>query len=402
MHVAFLQPFGISSPGGGSRILRALLQNSPVRWTSICTAPESPPKAAFGNEIHLPIRPGFGKLDRSRLRFISDWLEPKLGDRFQKRLESECRRLGITAIHSIPHGLDFVHGYQVSRRLGAEFFFNLHDDLQDTIGTHPAGRAALESVAEIWRGANARFVISDQIGREYCSRYGQQEFEVITDGIERLSGPRQRAPNQLHVYFMGLFHIRYERNLTGLFRAMDIVRTQHPKIEIKATFRCGNMRETALAGAKGIRVLPFGTESDVESDLADADLLYLPLPFTAEDACFVRYSLSTKMITYLGSGIPILYHGPRQAAACEVLSENNAAFVCDTLSREAIAAVLREVIINPAAAATKVEHSLDLARQRFMLKNQRDRFWSTITGRRRQLSRLLLTTESHELVASLQ
>ena len=25
---------------------------------------------------------------------------------------------------------------------------------------------------------------------------------------------------------------------------------------------------------------------------------------------FVRFSLSTKLVTYLGSGLPIIYHGP--------------------------------------------------------------------------------------------
>jgi glycosyltransferase involved in cell wall biosynthesis len=319
-------------------------------------------------------------LDRSRFRFIPDWLEPKFGGWFRQRLETECRHLGATAVHSIPHGLDFVHGYQVARRLGAKFFFNLHDDLLDTIGTHSGRRAALQAAGDIWRDADARFVISEQIGREYCARYGYQKFEIVTDGIESLSEPRQRIPNRLHIYFMGLFHIRYEPNLTSLLRALDIIGAEYPEFEIKATFRCGAIRGNVLARARGLRVLPFGTEADVEVDMLDADLLYMPLPFTADDSCFIRYSLSTKLITYLGSGIPILYHGPREAAAFEVLSENNAAFVCDDLSPEPLAMVLREAIAKPDAATAKVERALDLARRRFLLEDQRDRFWTTITG----------------------
>jgi glycosyltransferase involved in cell wall biosynthesis len=378
MHVAFLQPFGLSSPGGGSRILRALLMDAPVRWTSICTGLDAPPKAAFGNEIHLRTRPSLGRLDRSRYRWIPDRLEPLFGGWFARKLELTCRQIGVTALHSIPHGLDFVLGWRVARQLGLKFILNVHDDVLVSVGNHASGAAALEAMPAIWREADARFVISEQMGREYCARYGQREFEVVTDGLERLSEPRSRIPNRLHLYFMGLFHIRYEPNLTALLGALDILRAEHPGIQITATFRCGSIRESVTAGANGLRVLPFGTEADVETDLQDADLLYMPLPFTAEDACFVHYSLSTKMITYLGSGIPMVYHGPRDAAAFEILSENNAAFVCCSLEPEVIASLLREAITNPPAAGSRVESALNLAKRRFMLDEQRSRFWNRI------------------------
>lgn len=274
--------------------------------------------------------------------------------------------------------MDFVRGYHVARELGLKFFFNLHDDLLDTAGRSLGGRALMRAVPEIWRDADARFVISEQIGREYCARYGGRPFEVVTDGLEELREPRPRVPGRLHIYFMGLFHLRYEPNLVSLLRALEIVRAEHPGIEIKATFRCENIRASATEGAKGLRVLPFGTEADVDADMRAADLLYMPLPFTAEDACFVRFSLSTKMITYLGSGVPILYHGPREAAAFEVLAENNAAFTCDSLDPELLAATLREAIGNPSARNSRLESAIDLARRHFMLEQQRSRFWGTM------------------------
>ncbi len=161
---------------------------------------------------------------------------------------------------------------------------------------------------------------------------------------------------------------------------MEILRAENPGVEISATLRCGGIRQSVLSGFTGVRVLPFGSEADVEADMHDADLLYMPLPFGAEDACFVRYSLSTKMITYLGSGIPILYHGPREAAAWELLSENAAAFTSDSPDPESVAATLREAIANPASAGARVAGALGLARRRFVIEDQRREFWGTIQG----------------------
>jgi hypothetical protein len=378
MHIVFLQPFALSSPGGGSRVLRSLLKDAPVPWTSICTSPQIPPPPEFGEEIHLRTRPSFGRLERTRFAWIPEKFAPLFARRFERRLEAACRQVGATALHSIPHGLDFVHGYNVARRLGLKFFFTVHDDLLISVGKHAAGKPAMEALPEIWRDADECFVICEQMGREYCGRYGARNYQVVTDGIERLSPPRPRLPGKLRVFFMGLFHIKYEANLKSLLQALEIVRSENPEFEISATFHCGMIRQSVIAGFNGIRVTPFGSEGSWEVEIQSAELAYLPLPFEEEHACFSRFSFSTKMVSYLGSGVPILYHGPREAAAYEDLSASEAAFFSHSLDPESVAAVLRQVIAGPAAATDRVERGIELAKRRFMIKEQRNRFWGAI------------------------
>ena len=76
--------------------------------------------------------------------------------------------------------------------------------------------------------------------------------------------------------------------------------------------RCGSLRSSLLREGDFIRVLPFAKETELERDLSEADLLYLPLPSDAAHAPLVRFSLST-LVTYLGSGVPIFYHGPTRS-----------------------------------------------------------------------------------------
>jgi len=127
-----------------------------------------------------------------------------------------------------------------------------------------------------------------------------------------------------------------------------------------------------------VRILPFSSESDVENDLAEIDLLYLPLPFGVENEFFVRFSLSTKMVTYLASGIPILFHGPKNSAACALLSEADAALNFNSLDAELLAQLLSKTLQTPKALESFVEKSLALARWRFRLEDQQKRFWSAI------------------------
>ena len=114
--------------------------------------------------------------------------------------------------------------------------------------------------------------------------------------------------------------------------------------------------------------------------MEDADFLYLPLPFATQHEWFSRYSLSTKMVTYLGTGLPILYHGPDYAAAAHTLHSKKAALFCESLVPEEMARQILQQTKNPEVCTQIVEGALALGKQKFMLQDQRERFWKILTA----------------------
>jgi glycosyltransferase involved in cell wall biosynthesis len=369
--IVLTQPFGWRSPGGGARIMRALLQVSPVPIEFICTSPSRPPAQNEVPEVHLPLRPDFGRLERSRFAGLAYATAPLFAGRFRRGLEARCRN--ARAIHAVAHGgLDFSHAFDVAEKLDVPFFLHVHDDF--LYSARVRDRAAVRAISRAWSGAAARFVISDQLGQEYRRRYGAADYVVITDGIERIASlPPSRVSGRLRVYFMGLFHLEYEPNLRVFTQALGEL-----KMDVAMQLRCGSLRPGILGEANFIRVFPFAGEWEIERDLREADLLYLPLPFDTAHRSFVRFSLSTKLVTYLGSGIPIFYHGPIQSAVGELLVKNGAAFICDSLEVMEAVRMLRRFIDNPAEGYDVAARALALAREKFSLPQIREKFWSTI------------------------
>jgi glycosyltransferase involved in cell wall biosynthesis len=369
------QPFGWRSPGGGARIMRALLQDAPQPVEIICTSPQRPPAQNQTPEIHLPPRPSFGRVERSRFAGLAHATAPLFARRFIRNIE----RLGrdACAIHAVAHGgLDFAHAFRVARAFAIPFFLHLHDDFVYTATdrNHPAKTNA--ALARAWAGAAARFVISDQLGQEYQRRYGRADYVVITDGLEKIAPfPRPGPADRLKIYFMGLFHLEYEPNLRTLLASLEELRRDG--LSLNLTMRCGGLRRGLLADF--VRVLPFAEEAQVERDLSEADLLYFPLPFDAEHSPFVRFSLSTKLVTYLGSGVPILYHGPAHGAASELLTENHAALCCASLDHTQLSAILRRVVDNKSLNESFSANAIALARSKFSLPAIREKFWGTIS-----------------------
>jgi len=376
--ILFVQPYSLGSPGGGARILRALLEGAPLAWQSVCASPKKP--KVRPNETYLRTRPFWGRVEHSRFAAIPNATAPFFAPVFRWRLKQLCLKLRARAIHVVPHGvLDFAQAHAVARELALPFFVSMHDDLAYTAVNTARRERGEAAIGNAWREASACFVISEALGREYCERYGARDYHVVTDGLSALTQPRAGAdPSELRIYFMGLFHMVYERNLRALLDGLEIFQRQHPSVNVRLTCRCEHIRPQVLNGALAVTVLPFASEAQVKQDMESADLLYMPIPFGEAYENFARYSLSTKMVTYAGSGVPILYHGPAASAAYDLLHKNNAAILLPTLEPEEIGAALAG--LTQEKRANIATNALTLAEREFMLVDQTRKFWDAFSS----------------------
>ena len=376
--ILFVQPFSLGSAGGGARILRALLESAPEDWHSVCSSPARP--KSWPHETHIRSRPSWGRIETSRLAMFPKMTTSIFAPSFRRRLKTFCQKREVRAVHSIPHaGVDFAHAQAVARELSLPFFISVHDDLAYTAadsGVPPEVRE--RAMTEAWLDSATRFVISEPLGREYSRRYGERPYQIVTDGLSGVSTrENQLEPGHLRIYFMGLFHMSYERNLRALLDGIAIFKKEHPAVVVDLSFRCEHIRPHVLKDSEHVRVLPFANEAQIERDLQNVDLLYMPIPFGQEHENFARYSVSTKMVTYVGSGVPILYHGPATSAAFDLLDRHCAAILLTSLDPHEIARSLAKM--TESERVEVAANALALARNEFMLSDQRQKFWGTIS-----------------------
>lgn len=376
--IALIQACNLDSNehGGSSKIFRALLDTDHPDVLSINTHFSATPVAAGRDEIQIPSRPDFGRLEHTRLSGSLGVFDPLFSRKFEARLRCALMDHQIRIIHLLATTYSLVPVYNVATGLGIPYFISIHDDLEYVSKNHPHMRKMTEFMGKAWREARGAFVISDEIGREYNRRYGTREYRVITDGLKCVVGaPRPSPEKSLRLYFMGIFHHNYAQNLRTVMDALKIMRSRKPDWDISVTCRCGGISFATYQDDVPIKFLPFAPEAEVEKDMLSADLLYQPLPFQEQARAFARFSLSTKMITYLGSGLPIFYHGPEESAAGKLLARHQAAAVCTTLDPKAIANQLLEAVARREAI---VNNALELARSQFMLADQQRKFWTPI------------------------
>jgi hypothetical protein len=256
------------------------------------------------------------------------------------------------------------------------YVLTVHDDMRYNL----AGRRGLDGLmgqfARIWREADDRIVISDAMGERYCEEFGERSFQVVTDGLteETLSSARPRLnSDRLRLYFMGALHLSYHANFQQVGRALEMLNADPSPLTPSFVLRGSCFPEPLPRISVDHR--PYGSERDVQQDLDDVDMLYFPLPFGEEYDAFTKYSMSTKLVTYLGAGLPIVYHGPAYSAAARLLAGTDAALIIDSTDPRDVAAGIRT------AHATRdllVANAQRLARQRFWLADQQRRLWSVL------------------------
>jgi len=253
-------------------------------------------------------------------------------------------------------------------------FLSLHDDPGYVMKGRAERSYALRRLGEAWRRAHQRFVICEEMGLEMCRRYGERPYVIVTDGLESVApAPRPKVAGRLAVYFMGGVNIPYAENFRCLLKALEQRRDEG--IDARLITRAGHFPFILSDTAVPIESRPWAPQADVLRDFEDVDVVYMPLPFGPDHADLVRFSMSTKMVTYLGGGVPILFHGPKISSAGNLLRRAGAALVADTLDVRAVAEVLA---FGGDRGAVVAENALRLAREQFLLSDVRARFWRPI------------------------
>ena len=325
-------------------------------------------------ELHVPMRPSFGRLESTRLAPALDVLDLALERNFAARLQKVFKEAGVTTVHALTHSSDFWPALRLAEGEDMPYFLSVHDDLQYALRGHWGGRISLSRLAVAWQRAEHCYVISEEMGEEYSRRYGRRDYSVVTDGVSEVLDRSPRPEASFRVYFAGLFHLSYAPNADALLKALARLRRARPDAEVTFTCRCGAQQFTAPPEVR-VEVLPFSSGHAVREDMQSADYVYMALPFDPRFADFVSYSMSAKLVSYLGSGLPIIYHGPESAAAGRLLSRHGAAIVLPSLDPAECAGILAgaDKCVDEVLAGAR-----QLAQTHFDLREHQARFWGPI------------------------
>lgn len=358
------QPYSLYCNGGGSRILRRLYGEKETDVCSIVIANEYQDYRGPIREKVVNAFPTTKRWMRWKLRNIAAWLRYNVfrGMSTGKILRA-AKTIDFDILHIVDHGLFSTALCDHAIRKQKQIWVSFHD--------HFYTCSSYEQTKLLWVTADRRLVISENLGKEYMRLFGEKSYEIMTDGVlkEEISKPLKKTNDPVKIYFAGLLHVDYLPVFDTLAEALDRLAKSGCRITL------------VLRGAKEIPSLNnrlFTTEyrpvtlaeKILKEELDEADILYLPIKFTTP--AFYKYSLSTKMVGYLGAAGTILYHGPADSALCNLLERRKAAVCCTSLNPDDVFNSIQQIF---SCGLTFSMNAKELAKTRFCLEGKRRQFW---------------------------
>jgi hypothetical protein len=366
MKILSYQSFSLYDNGGGSRILRRLYQGNESQVSSLAfTIDSSQPVSGDIVEKVIPLTPLTRSWMRWKLRDGVVWLRENafksLSDRNIRKAAAE---IPFDILHVVDHGPFSSTLCDDSFLDGKSLWVSFHDHFSTT-------GSSFSNANKLWKSADRRLVISDELGNEYRQLFGDKSFEIITDGvfINEISEPAIVNKSTVTIYFAGLLHINYLPLFKVLANSLDIL--SHEGLKIKLILRGTQFVDFLDQRNFEIEYRPFSIDYDeLKQELDLATIMYLPIKF--EPADFYLYSLSTKMVGYLGASGSILYHGPANSAASNLLKQSMAAIGCYTLDTKDMLESLRNILKEDCKVSYNAKN---LAKNHFNLQKIKERFW---------------------------
>lgn len=184
---------------------------------------------------------------------------------------------------------------------------------------------------------------------------------------------------EVRLYFMGMFNNTYLPNFRALMTALERHQTTIGQgLPVRFTVRTQGFNPEDLAGKEWVNLLPFASSEVVGKEMGFQHLLYLPLPLEPEWSNLCQFSLSTKMVSYMASGVPIVYHGPESSAAGQYLCRNDAAFALSTNDPDVIALKLADFLTDTGRMRAISENAQSAVKADFDRITLKNRFWTAV------------------------
>ncbi len=379
--ILFFQSFSMGDVGGGVRVLSSVIDSAPKEVICICTGFRKKLPQWTGTELAVPMRPTIGRLENTRFYWLGGYLEYLWQPIFRRAIREQLMRFKPDGVHIIPHTYgDFAQIHEVCIELNIPVHISIHDEFFYSSGKLPFKKKLAQKLKKLWQNAQSRFVISQEMGLEYCRRYGPRPYHIHTDGVIPRAHYEYLPPKKdLRLFFMGMLHNSYIPNFHSWMSSLEMYQCNTGRgPSLQFTVRSDGFHPEEYPGANLVNLIPYADDVALDNIMQAQHLLYLPLPFGEETASFSKFSLSTKMISYLASGVPIIYHGPEWSAASQYLRRNNSAVQINTNDPKLIAEALDQALSNPEHLRLISENAQNAAKRDFDAETLRERFWTAL------------------------
>ena len=329
----------------------------------------------------------------SSLGSVSAWIVEEYHSRIStrnllKKAEIFARTCGIDAIWAVLEGQTMVRmALPLAERLGVPLFTQVFDPLSWWLRAHGTdahhSRAALVQFNRTLQASEACATASKAMAEAYSTLYGTRCVPVISSHDATIAARPSHAlssGSEVTIAMAGQFYAADEWN--SLIRGLEVANWMIAGRKVRLRV-LGAHKPDYGSDLPQIEFLGWKSQPEAVQILSQADILYCPYPFDAEMEEVSRLSFPSKLVLYLASGRPILFHGPTWSSPGRYMAEVRAGAICGALVSTAVYDELQRLVIDPIHYKEAALNAHAAFRRDFTLERMEESFFEFL-GRTRE------------------
>jgi glycosyltransferase involved in cell wall biosynthesis len=315
------------------------------------------------------------------------------GTSLSERLKDWVTQFSPDIIYSVPTDLATIRLVaSLVRATRAKLAVHIYDDWPATLGNGgileplyaQTTSPALDDLLEL---ADARIAIGDDMALEYSRRYGHPfyPFQNCPEAEPWATARSERTCDHERGFIFRFFGAIYRngnlQTLACFARAISLLSDQTKcRLEIHTSTGAIDEYLPLFNGSQGVSLHPVVANDVQMAQLyANADALVLAYDFDEHSRSRFRYSMATKLPTYLLSGTPIVIYAPPDLAVTRHAERTQTGYIIgEELPPVALADRLRQFADSRVLRAEIGLRARQLGLHRYCADTVRPRFWALL------------------------
>jgi glycosyltransferase involved in cell wall biosynthesis len=381
--------------GGGGLLMEYLLKNYPPDRLTILTgshyfnqASRKSRSTAPENYVVFPVSSATGRWGLGRFLLLLNWLALPL---VALQALSLVKRRRIRVILSVAHGQFFLAAAVLARFTGVPLVLWVHDDWVAMTERRLLPRFCLSYLfSRALKSASHIYAVSERMADWLRSEYNvEAEIQLPCSEGLAVERPGEPAGGTFRVAFAGT-NVGTGDTLQMLAEvvAKGIVLPDGRRVELHLYMPVPAGPEIEPSRCwwrqEGIVVHPWLSQVELQRELSQADLLFLPYNFSPRYTYLWAHSFPTKAAEYLRYAKPVLLMAPPGAAIVSYARAHGFAAIIDRPDKDLLVDAIRRIATDVSYREMLSARALDAFRTNHDAGRQRSAVYALMDG----LSRL--------------
>lgn len=212
----------------------------------------------------------------------------------------------------------------------------------------------------------------------YSKKFSKISYIIMTGSSYPVADKEYDVDYPKIITYMGNIRCNRYLSLLDIGLALDEI-NEEQNTDFQLHIYSAEKNKTIISSfskAKSIKFCGFASGERYDMIFRSAELLLHTEAFTDSTIDLVKYSVSTKIADFLGSGKCLIAYGPSNVASISYLKENDCAYVID--SKNQLKEKLINIFTNSDLRKRKIKRALQVARQNHDTKENSSRLYEIL------------------------